>query len=307
MEASITFKSVGKKYNNETLLADLSFGIEKNTKFSLIGPNGSGKSTILKLVSGLVYKDKGSIYLKGHDVSLKSQKIKTILGYMPQKIDLDCDLTIYENILFYARLHGMEPTFAKEKISSILDSLKISVYKDIYPNYLNFSIKRLTMFARAIVHSPEVLLLDEPTLNLDPIYRDIVWEYIYSELNDKTLFYTTQNFKEAEQNSDRIAILYDGVIKYNGSFDYLVKNTYGLAKFSISFADNIPEFVKKSILLNTKIISPNFSDNKLTFYSTDKSEFFKILKNAFTSEINDINSSKCTLEDIFKRISQGEE
>ena len=307
MEASITFKSVGKKYNNETLLADLTFGIEKNTKFSLIGPNGSGKSTILKLVSGLVYKDRGSIYLKGHDVSLKSQKIKTILGYMPQEIDLDCDLTVYENILFYARLHGMDSTVAKEKISSILDSLKISVYKDIYPNYLNFSIKRLTMFARAIIHNPEVILLDEPTLNLDPIYRDIVWKYIYAELNDNTLFYTTQNFKEAEQNSDRIAILYDGVIKYNGSFDYLVKNTYGLAKFSISFEENVPEFVKKSILLNTKIISPNFSDNKLTFYSTDKSEFFKILKDAFTSEINDINSSKCTLEDIFKRISQGEE
>ena len=80
-----------------------------------------------------------------------------------------------------------------------------------------------------------------------------------------------------------------------------------MAKFSISFEENVPEFVKKSILLNTKIISPNFSDNKLTFYSTDKSEFFKILKDAFTSEINDINSSKCTLEDIFKRISQGEE
>jgi len=307
MEASITFKSVGKKYNNETLLADLSFGIEKNTKFALIGPNGSGKSTILKLVSGLVYKDKGSIYLKGHDVSIKSHQIKSILGYMPQKIDLDPDLTIYNNILFYAQLHGMGSFIAKENIISILNSLKIIDYIDFYPNNLNFSINRLAMFARAIVHNPEVVLLDEPTMSLDPIYRDIIWEYIYNEFNDKTLFYTTQNFKEAEQNSDRIAILYDGVIKYNGSFDYLVKNTYGLAKFSISFESKIPEFIKKSILLNTKIISPNFSDDKLIFYSTDKFEFYKILKDAFTAEINDINSSKCTLEDIFKRISQGEE
>ena len=307
MEASITFKSVGKKYNNETLLADLSFGIEKNTKFALVGPNGAGKSTILKLVSGLVYKDRGSIYIKGHDTCIKSNQIKSILGYMPQKIDFDYDLSIYNNTFFYGQLHGMNAFQAKEKTLSLFNTLKISEYKDCFPGNVNFSINRIAMFARAIIHSPEVVLLDEPTMNLDPMYKEIIWDYIYNDFDNRTLFYTTQNFKEAEENSDRIAILYDGVIKYNGTFDYLVKNTYGLAKFSISFENEIPEFIKKSILLNTKIISPNFTDNKLMFYSTDKLEFYKILKEAFTAEINDIDSSKCTLEDIFKRISQGEE
>ena len=116
MEASITFKSVAKQFNDEKSLAELTFGVEKNTILALVGPNDSGKSSILKMICGLIFKDKGSIYIKGYDTNLKMNKIKSLIGYMPQKIDFDYELNIFENIYIYALLHGMPKEDAKESI-----------------------------------------------------------------------------------------------------------------------------------------------------------------------------------------------
>ena len=306
MEASITFKSVAKKIKNETLLAELTFGIEKNTVFSMVGPNGSGKSTILKLICGLLYKDKGSIYVKGYDIDTKIDEIKSIIGYMPQKNQMDNELTILENISLYAQLNGFSKDDAIKNSKLISEKLNLNQHLNKFPSNLSFGTLRLVSFARAIVHNPEILILDEPTLNLDPLNRDLIWNYINEIKHDKTVFYATQNFYESQEYSNRIAILYDGSIKFNGTFDFLVKNTFGLARFMISFSDKIPDFVKKNLSLRPNIIKPTMIDKKLKFYSTDKMEFFKILKECISNDIKDIDSSKCSLEDIFRGINPGD-
>ena len=119
MEASITFKSVAKKNNDDTLLADLSFGVEKGTRFSLIGTNGSGKSVILKLISGIISNDKGSIYVKGHDINIRTNEIKSLIGYMSQESDLDKSLSVFENILISGRIFGLN----KDEISKRINLL----------------------------------------------------------------------------------------------------------------------------------------------------------------------------------------
>ena len=306
MEASITFKSVAKRIKNETLLAELTFGIEKNTVFSMVGPNGSGKSTILKLICGLLYKDKGSIYVKGYDVDTKIDEIKSIIGYMPQNNQMDNELTILENISLYAQLNGFSKDDAIKNSKLISEKLNLKQYLNKFSSDLSFGTLRLVSFARAIVHNPEILILDEPTLNLDPLNRDLIWNYINEIKHNKTVFYTTQNFYESQEHSNRIAILYDGSIKFNGTFDYLVKNTFGLARFIISFSDEIPDFVKKNLSVRPNIIKPTMIDKKLKFYSTDKMEFFKILKECINNDIKDIDSSKCSLEDIFRGIHPGD-
>ena len=98
MEASITFKAVGKAIGKQTLLADLSFGVEKGSTFVILGENGSGKSVILKLLVGLIEKDTGSVYIHGQDISTRSLETRSLCGYMPQNINLDEDLTILDNI-----------------------------------------------------------------------------------------------------------------------------------------------------------------------------------------------------------------
>ena len=303
MEASITFKSVAKKINDETLLADLSFGVEKGTRFAIVGPNGSGKSTIIKLLSGILQKDKGSIYIKGFDMNLKSNEIKNLVGYMPQVSEFDHEINVIDNLSIYGQLFGLTKENVMHEIKKLSKSLNFSDYLFSYPNELSIGVKRILMFARSIIHNPEIILLDEPTANVDPTNRDTIWNYILNNLQDSTILYTTNNFDDAQQYSHRIAMLYDGNIKYNGTFDYLVENTHGLARFTIVFKDKMCEELIKNISLNPKIIKPNISENVLKFYSTDKLEYFKILKFALDMEINDIDISKCTLEDIFKGIN----
>ena len=303
MEASITFKSVAKKIKEETLLADLSFGVERGTRFGIVGPNGSGKSTIVKLLSGILQKDKGAIYVKGFDMNIRLNEIKNIIGYMSQSSEFDYEMNIFDNLSIYGQLFGLTKNSVSNKIHELSQLLYFSDYLFSYPDELSYGIKRIVMFARSIIHNPEIILLDEPTANIDPTNKEIIWDYILNNLEDKTVLFTTNNFDDAQQYSQRIAILYDGNIKYNGTFDYLVENTHGLARFTISFKDKISEELIKNISLNPKIIKPNISDNVLKFYSTDKLEFFKILKFSLDVDINDIDISKCTLEDIFKGIN----
>ena len=303
MEASITFKSVAKKINQDTLLADLSFGVEKGTRFGIVGPNGSGKSTIVKLISGIFQKDKGSIFISGNDISIKSDEIKYKIGYMPQISEFDNDLSIIDNLLFYGQLFGLSKENTLIRIKDLAKKLDFSSYLFSYPSNVSYGIKRIIMFARSIVHNPDVLLLDEPTTNVDPVNRELIWNFILNNLEEKTVLFTTSNFSDAQEYSQRIAILYDGNIKYNGTFEYLVENTHGLSMFSIVFKNKISEELVKNISLNPKIIKPTVSDNVLKFYSTDKQEYFKILKFSLDTDINDIDISKCSLSDIFKGIN----
>ena len=303
MEASITFKSVAKKINQDTLLADLSFGVEKGTRFGIVGPNGSGKSTIVKLISGIFQKDKGSIFISGNDISIKSDEIKYKIGYMPQISEFDNDLSIIDNLLFYGQLFGLSKENTLLRIKDLAKKLDFSSYLFSYPSNVSYGIKRIIMFARSIVHNPDVLLLDEPTTNVDPVNRELIWNFILNSLEEKTVLFTTSNFSDAQEYSQRIAILYDGNIKYNGTFEYLVENTHGLSMFSIVFKNKISEELVKNISLNPKIIKPTVSDNVLKFYSTDKQEYFKILKFSLDTDINDIDISKCSLSDIFKGIN----
>ena len=107
MEASITLKSLAKKINNDIILADLSLGIESNSTHAIIGQNGAGKSTILKILVGLIEKDAGIAYIHGKDISTRGAETKMITGYMPQHIDLDNQMTIFENLMVFGKLYGV--------------------------------------------------------------------------------------------------------------------------------------------------------------------------------------------------------
>ena len=303
MEASISLKSISKKINQKTLLADLSFGVETKTTFAIVGANSSGKSTILKLLCGLIFKDRGSIYIKGMDSGIHPVEIKSIIGYMPQKIDFDDDLNIIENISLYGELYGLKSDVSYNAALNICEKLKISTFiKNKISNTPN-SILKIAMFARAVIHNPEILLLDEPTSNLDIQYREEIWNYINNYCSNKTIVYSTHNCKEAENHSDRIAILHEGSIKYIGNYDYLIENAKGLSQYKIKCEKIISESIIKEINLNPKIANPTIKDNIITFYSIDKNEFYKILKQLIDLNIYDLSSTQCTLDDILIKIN----
>ena len=161
MEASITLKQIGKTFSQATLLADLSFGVEKGSTLVILGENGSGKSVVLKLLVGLIEKDAGSAYIHGKDISTRSEEIRSLTGYMPQLIDLDDELTVLENLQIFGQLHGL--SYERSNIYSLnwAKQLNLSKVLNQMPQDLSYGNQRLVQFARSLVHNPEVILLDD--------------------------------------------------------------------------------------------------------------------------------------------------
>ena len=141
MEASITFKAVGKAIGKKTLLADLSFGVEKGSTFVILGENGSGKSVILKLLVGLIEKDTGSVYIHGQDISTRSLETRSLCGYMPQNINLDEDLTIFDNISIHGQLHGLTSAEAKKNTLHWAELLGLTQFLKQSPYNQEFGLK----------------------------------------------------------------------------------------------------------------------------------------------------------------------
>ena len=146
MEASITFKAVGKTIGKKILLADLSFGVEKGSTFVLIGENGAGKSIILKLLVGLIEKDTGSVYIQGKDISTRGAETRSICGYMPQTINLDDELTVMENLSIYGQLHGLTSSQANNSTLHWAEILGFTQFLNKYPDKLAYGFKRKVLF-----------------------------------------------------------------------------------------------------------------------------------------------------------------
>ena len=305
MEASITFKAVGKTVDKKTLLADLSFGIEKGSTFVIIGENGSGKSMILKLLVGLIQKDTGSVYIHGQDIGTRSLETRSICGYMPQTINLDEDLTIFENIMIHGQLHGLTSVEAKKNTLHWADLLEFSETLDQFSSKLAYGLQRKILFARAIVHEPEVLLLDEPTTGMDPHSRSIVWNILDRLHHKKTIIFITQNFTEAERYSDRIAILHEGNIKMDGTLERLIETTHGLTHYRLAFSKEPPLEFMEQLEQYPRVLRPRLKGLELEFYSRERQQFFKVLRLALDHDLADLDTSICRLRDLFIGLTEG--
>ena len=299
MEASITLKSLAKKFDSEIILADLSIGVENNSNHVIIGQNGAGKSTILKILVGLIEKDAGVAYIHGKDISTRPQETRMVTGYMPQHVDLDPDMSIYENLIVYSELYGVPSSKAKSRIQNFSE---IFNYNDILlekPTRQSLGLLRSIQFSRALLHDPKILILDEPTQGMDPQYKTKIWNILDRIGKDKTILFTTQDFSEAEKFADRISILHKGDIKMDGTFETLVGATKGLSKYEIRFKDVPLDDILVPLQEMPKVLKPLLNGNSLEFYSNDKKDFFRVLKNVINSEIVDIDISFCKLLDLY--------
>ena len=223
MEASVSLKTIGKRINKKIALAGLSFGIEKKSKFAILGPHSSGKSTIIKLLSGVIYKDKGYLYINGKDTNVNPLEIKSEIGYMPQKNDFYKDLTILDNISLFGEIFNMTRKQSKEQAVLLCEKLNLSDYMYEKSKNINNSINRMAMFARAILHNPEIIILDQPSLDLDLKCKNLLWDFLFEYGSNKTIIYSTNKISEVENNSDRVAVVNDYEIKYIGTYKFFLE------------------------------------------------------------------------------------
>ena len=305
MEASITLKAIGKTFRDNILLADLSFGVEKGSTFVILGENGAGKSIVLKLLVGLIEKDVGMAYIHGKDISTRGYEIRSITGYMPQTIDLDDELTVLENLEIFGQLHKLSPSDAHNNALNWAEQLNFQNNLQRMPGDLSYGNKRLVQFARALVHDPQVIILDEPTKGLDPHSRAKVWDILDKLHQHKTILFASQNFAEAERYADRIAILHNGNIKMDGTLERLIETTHGLTRYRLSFSAPPSNDFMEKLKAFPRILRPQVKGVELEFYSRERKQFFNALELALKEELVDIDTSICRLQDLFVGLTDG--
>jgi len=209
-ENIIEVKNLYKKFGKFIAVNDLNFTVRKGEIFGFLGANGAGKTTTIKILCGLSSPTSGDIKVAGFNVYKQVDEIKQSIGYMSQKFTLYEDLTVYENIRFYAGIYGLPRKIIKSKIEELIDKLKMQNFRDKLIQDIPLGWKQKLSFSIAILHNPRIVFLDEPTSGVDPITRRQFWELIYQAAErGVTVFVTTHYMDEAEY-CDRILIMTEG-------------------------------------------------------------------------------------------------
>ena len=209
----IETENLTKKFGEFTAVDAITFDVSEGEIFGFLGANGAGKTTAMKMLCGLLLPTSGKASVAGYDVYSQSEKIKLNIGYMSQKFSLFADLTVWENIEFYAGIYKMKPALIKSHGAKLLQELELEKQKRRLIGTLPLGIRQKLAFSIAIIHEPRLVFLDEPTGGVDPITRRRFWEMIYeASSRGITVFVTTHYMDEAEY-CDRISMMVDGSIK----------------------------------------------------------------------------------------------
>lgn len=211
MSPAVSLQNVYKTYDKVPVVNDLSFTIESGEMFGLLGPNGAGKSTTIRMLTTLTKPTQGQIEVAGYDVVHNRQQVKQNIGVVLQQISVDTDLTVWENMELHGRLHHIPNPGRQRMINQWLEYVELSERRDALAKTLSGGMKRRLQIARALLHQPKILFLDEPTVGLDPQTRRRLWEII-RDLNKQgmTMLLTTHYMDEVEFLCDRIGIMDSG-------------------------------------------------------------------------------------------------
>lgn len=217
-QGAVEIQQVWKRFGDQPVVADLSLSLPQGEVFALLGPNGAGKSTTIRMLTTLTLPSQGSIRVMGYDVVRQPLQVRQAIGVVLQQVTLEGSLTAWENLEFHGRMHHIPNPLRQERIQQWLEYVRLADRRDSPVRTLSGGMKRRLQVARALLHEPQVLFLDEPTVGLDPQARRLLWE-ILRDLNQRgmTLLVTTHYMEEAEELCHRIGIMDAGRLIELGS------------------------------------------------------------------------------------------
>ena len=297
MEASIALKKVGKKVDDKTIVAGLTFGIEKGSLVAIIGANDTGKSTLLKLLSGTEKPDYGSIFIHGLDMQKRKRRTRSLLGFVPHEIDLDPWLTLEQNISFSSTLYDVSDLDYRMRLKTFSQTLAIEEFLNEVASKVSYGIQKRAMLVRALIHDPEILVLDEPTGFMDAPSSRLTWNLLKSIKGEKSIIYVSNSLEEVEKAHDRILVFKDGRIIMDGNLDKLLESTLDYHQFQIEF-ENLSDDLYKLLSNIATVVSPSRINNIFHFYGRERSVFFDIVRAASENYMIDLNVKKLGLGDL---------
>ena len=297
IEANNVNKIFYKKSEQIKALIDFNISIKKGTIHGLLGPNGAGKSTFINILGGLVRKDSGLVNICGVNIDKNSKLSKFKIGIVPQELNIDPFFSPVELLELQAGLYGIPKRL--RRTDEILENLKLTEQRNAYARTLSGGMRRRLLIAKALVHNPEIIILDEPTAGVDIDIRSSVWKYI-RRINSlgTTICLTTHYLEEAENLCDDISIINNGRKIKEDTKDNLL-NIISSKKviFNLDSDYSLPnEFLKYKPFLKNRKLTINYDKNE-----TNLNKIINLLKDSGIN-FTEINTFESDLEDVFLKL-----
>lgn len=297
-DSAIKVNSVSKRYGSLSALDSFDLEVKKGEIFALLGPNGAGKSTLIRILTTLMSPTSGEAFVHGMNTSSDGREIRRLIGVVPQENSLDRYLTARENLELQARLHSMEKKLYSSRIDELLELFGLAGRQHDFPDTFSGGMQRRLVVARALLHQPKVLFLDEPTTGLDPQSRRAVWDYIRSIAGEMTIFLTTHYLEEAEHLCERIAIMDHGRLVAMGSSAELKAKLTGGATYEIEFAEGSEHFA--TVLGNMACVEKLEVSGRAIAVNLERWECLSEVITALNgAELRRISLREKTLEEVF--------
>ena len=300
-EELIVARGLTKKFGDFVAVDGIDFSVYKGESFGLLGPNGAGKSTTMRIIGATSQRTSGEITILGKDPEKFGPQIRSHLGVIPQKDNLDEQLSVTENLYIYGRYFGLSNKFIKGKIEELLEFAQLEEKRDAKVESLSGGMKRRLTIARALVSEPEILMLDEPTTGLDPQARHILWDRLF-RLKEKgvTLVITTHFMDEAEQLCERLIVIDRGKIMAEGSPADLIKRYSSKEVLELRFGSENNESVADQ--LRDKCERLEVLPDRILLYSEDAEHVLEeIMRSGMHPRTSLVRRS--SLEDVFLRLT----
>lgn len=300
----IEVKNLKKSFSGKEVLKGLNFSIRDGEFYGLLGPNGAGKTTTISILSSLLPAEFEEVRINDLNLKTDTNKIKRMIGVVPQEIALYNELSAMENLKFWGGLYNITGKELHHRATELLQLVGLEERKDEKVKNYSGGMKRRINIAAALVHQPKILFMDEPTVGIDPQSRNLIYEIIEKQKKEGvTIIYTTHYMEEAERFCDRIAIIDEGNIIAEGTMEELKKDNAVKETIAIHFSnlseDNLTAI--KELWKETTI-----SENLVHFYSSDvKNDLPKLVNycNQLGLEIVNIEILKINLETIFLNLT----
>ncbi len=297
----ITVENLVKRFGDVTAVDGISFSVREGEIFGFLGPNGAGKTTTIHILTTLLKPTSGRAVVAGHDVVKEAPKVREVIGIVFQDPSLDDQLTAYENLYVHGRIYGMSGNELRRRIDEMLEFVNLSRFRDKPVKTFSGGMRRRLEIARALVHKPKILFLDEPTIGLDPQTRASIWDYIQRLRKEEniTIFLTTHYMDEAEALADRIAIIDHGKIVTEGTPDEL-KSLVDEEVIYVKFSDGNDgkSCLKAPFILECRVIGRNHVALKVRNASEALPKVFELTTKAGLT-IREISYKRPTLNDVF--------
>ena len=299
---AISLKNITKKFDGNIVVDNINLNIEQGEIYGFLGPNGAGKSTTISMICSLIHPTDGDIEIMGTNIKKDSREIKKKIGLVPQNIALYKDFTAYENIKFFAELYGLKGAMLKQRINEALEFIGLMDVKDKKAKTYSGGMQRRLNIACALVHKPQIIIMDEPTVGIDPQSRNHIMNAV-KKLNEEgtTIIYTTHYMEEAEALCSKIAIIDKGKIIVEGTKEELKNMISDKSTLSVT-VDDIYKLDVNQIKGVQGVQDVSVKENTLSITSSKEVSNLDKLINTIelsSAKIIDLGFKDISLETVF--------